>query len=104
MLKVSASAIAGAAVLGPNAFAQTDSAEMTVSRKVLVIGGHPDDPETACGGTMAILKDKGYDVVAVYLTRGGNPESRARLMRKRPLYEPKRQKMPAEFSVYVLFS
>lgn len=49
MLKVSASAIAGAAVLGPEAFAKSDSAEMTESRKVLVIGGHPDDPETACG-------------------------------------------------------
>ena len=103
MLKVSASAIAGAAVLGPEAFAKTDSAEMTGSRKVLVIGGHPDDPETACGGTMAILKDKGYDVVAVYLTRGESGV-KGRLMKKLPLYEAKRQKMPAEFSAYVRFS
>ena len=70
MLKVSASAIAGAAVLGPEAFAKTDSAEMTGSRKVLVIGGHPDDPETGCGGTMIKLKNAGFEVVSVYLTKG----------------------------------
>lgn len=39
-------------------------------KKVLVIGAHPDDPETGCGGTIAVLKQKGYDVVCVYLTRG----------------------------------
>lgn len=39
-------------------------------KKVLVIGAHPDDPETGCGGTIAVLKLKGYDVVCVYLTRG----------------------------------
>jgi LmbE family N-acetylglucosaminyl deacetylase len=70
MLKVSASAIAGAAVLGPEALAKSYSDEISGNRKVLVIGGHPDDPETACGGTMAILRNKGYDVVAVYLTKG----------------------------------
>jgi LmbE family N-acetylglucosaminyl deacetylase len=70
MLKVSASVLAGAAVLGPEAFAKTAQARSSASRKVLVIGGHPDDPETACGGTMAVLKDAGYDVVAVYLTKG----------------------------------
>ena len=70
MLKVSASVLAGAAVLGPEAFAKTTQAPSSAHRKVLVIGGHPDDPETACGGTMAVLKDAGYDVVAVYLTKG----------------------------------
>lgn len=38
--------------------------------KVLVIGAHPDDPETGCGGTMCLLADAGHDVVCVYLTRG----------------------------------
>ena len=38
--------------------------------KILVIGAHPDDPETGCGGTMALYSESGHEVVAVYLTRG----------------------------------
>lgn len=38
--------------------------------KVVIVGGHPDDPESGCGGTMARLADLGHDVVAMYLTRG----------------------------------
>ena len=39
-------------------------------KKVLVIGAHPDDPETMCGGTMLKLKTRGAEVVSVYLTSG----------------------------------
>lgn len=39
-------------------------------KKILVIGAHPDDPETAAGGTMCLLTDAGHEVVSVYLTRG----------------------------------
>ena len=38
--------------------------------KILCIGGHPDDPESGCGGTLAKLSAAGHDVTAVYLTRG----------------------------------
>lgn len=38
--------------------------------KVVVVGGHPDDPESGAGGTMARLADAGHEVVALYLTRG----------------------------------
>lgn len=38
--------------------------------KILVVGGHPDDPESGCGGTMARYADLGHEVVALYLTRG----------------------------------
>ena len=38
--------------------------------KIIVFGAHPDDPETACGGTMALLSQAGHEVVAAYLTRG----------------------------------
>jgi LmbE family N-acetylglucosaminyl deacetylase len=38
--------------------------------KLIVVGGHPDDPESGCGGTMARYSDLGHEVVAVYLTRG----------------------------------
>lgn len=38
--------------------------------KVLVAGGHPDDPESGCGGTIARYVDAGHAVTALYLTRG----------------------------------
>jgi N-acetylglucosamine malate deacetylase 1 len=38
--------------------------------KVVVAGGHPDDPESGCGGTIARYTDLGHDVTILYLTRG----------------------------------
>jgi LmbE family N-acetylglucosaminyl deacetylase len=38
--------------------------------KVIVVGAHPDDPETTCGGIMALLSGAGHEVISVYLTRG----------------------------------
>jgi LmbE family N-acetylglucosaminyl deacetylase len=38
--------------------------------KVIFAGAHPDDMETAGGGTMARYADQGHDVVSLYLTRG----------------------------------
>ena len=38
--------------------------------KILVAGGHPDDPETGCGGTMAACSSAGHEVVSLYLTTG----------------------------------
>lgn len=38
--------------------------------KLLVAGAHPDDPESACGGTIALYTDAGHEVVNFYLTRG----------------------------------
>ncbi|WP_197674898.1 PIG-L deacetylase family protein [Terriglobus roseus] len=38
--------------------------------KVLVAGGHPDDPESGCGGTIARYTEQGHEVVILYLTRG----------------------------------
>lgn len=39
-------------------------------KKALIIGAHPDDPESMCGGTMMVLKNNGCEVVCVYFTRG----------------------------------
>lgn len=38
--------------------------------KVVVVGAHPDDPETGCGGIMALYSALGHEVVALYFTRG----------------------------------
>ena len=56
-------------------------------KKVLVIGAHPDDPETMCGGTMLKLKEMGAEVVSVYFTSGeagirGKSHEEARTIRK----------------------
>ena len=71
MLKVAGSAFAGASIFGPSAFGNNkESAESNKVPKVLIIGAHPDDPETTCGGTILKLKEAGYEVVAVYMTKG----------------------------------
>ena len=69
MLKMAGTAALGAAVLGIPAVAGAQVPQRQ-RRKILVIGAHPDDPETGCGGTMCLLADAGHDVVSVYLTRG----------------------------------
>jgi len=56
-------------------------------KKVLVIGAHPDDPESMCAGTMLKLKAMGAEVVAVYLTSGeagivGRTHEQARTIRQ----------------------
>ncbi len=47
-----------------------ESAGSIGKMKILVIGAHPDDPETCAGGTMCLLTAAGHEVVCVYLTRG----------------------------------
>ena len=37
---------------------------------VLCVGGHPDDPESGCGGTLARYAALGHTVTILYLTRG----------------------------------
>jgi LmbE family N-acetylglucosaminyl deacetylase len=39
--------------------------------RILVLGAHPDDPESGCGGTMARHAQAGDEVWAIYLIRGG---------------------------------
>ena len=56
-------------------------------KKVLVIGAHPDDPESMCAGTMLKLKAMGVEVVAVYFTSGeagipGKTHQEARTIRQ----------------------
>ena len=38
--------------------------------KVVCVGGHPDDPESGCAGTLARYAELGHAVVIVYITRG----------------------------------
>lgn len=72
MLK-GAGAAAAATILG-NLPLNVNAAEPVTGggakKKILVIGAHPDDPETCAGGTMCLLRSAGHEVVSVYLTRG----------------------------------
>ena len=64
---------AAVAVAGLSTAATGDSEKAmdnAKKQKVVVAGAHPDDPESACGGTTALYTDAGHEVVHLYLTRG----------------------------------
>ncbi|HVX50005.1 MAG TPA: PIG-L deacetylase family protein [Chitinophagaceae bacterium] len=46
------------------------AARQTGKLKVVCVGGHPDDPESGCGGTLAKFVKAGHDVTIIYLTTG----------------------------------
>jgi LmbE family N-acetylglucosaminyl deacetylase len=70
MLKTASAAIAGTSLIGMEALASNTNTGTSPVKKALIIGAHPDDPETGCGGTMLVLKQAGYEVVSVYMTKG----------------------------------
>jgi len=39
-------------------------------KKIVCVGGHPDDPESGCGGTLAKFAAAGNEVTIIYLTTG----------------------------------
>ena len=39
-------------------------------KKIVVVGGHPDDPESGVGGTIPLLVRSGHEVTLMYLTNG----------------------------------
>jgi LmbE family N-acetylglucosaminyl deacetylase len=39
-------------------------------KKVVVVGGHPDDPECGVGGTVPLLVKAGHEVTLMYFTNG----------------------------------
>jgi LmbE family N-acetylglucosaminyl deacetylase len=63
----SLAAVAGATAL-PLASAEREAGAARLS--VLCVGGHPDDPESGCGGTLARYAALGHTVTILYLTRG----------------------------------
>jgi N-acetylglucosamine malate deacetylase 1 len=60
-------AIAGAPVAGGGASAAAPDETML---RIVVVGGHPGDPEYGCGGTIARYTDLGHQVTLLYLNRG----------------------------------
>lgn len=64
----SSSVIAPAILAG--AAPPTSSQQAARPPKVVCVGGHPDDPESGCGGTLARFSELGHRVTIIYLTRG----------------------------------
>src|SRR5438552_4432584 len=60
-----------AATALPGVAAET-KAERPAARslKIVCVGGHPDDPESGCAGTLARYAEAGHKVTIIYLTRG----------------------------------
>ena len=67
-------AIRTAAAFGVLRPLRADAAEPTSAAasalRVVCVGGHPDDPESGCGGTLARYIERGHHVTIIYLTRG----------------------------------
>src|SRR5436190_16174676 len=61
--------LGGAAALLPLA-AEAEASQEKKKLKVIAAGGHPDDPESGAGGTIARYADLGHDAVNLYLTKG----------------------------------
>lgn len=58
------------AASGSDACAQSNDVSPKGKLKIMVVGAHPDDPETAMGGTILKYTRAGNEVVVVYLTTG----------------------------------
>jgi len=72
LISLAAPATIGAAIGLNSTKAQGSKTSAPIGKKmkIVVVGAHPDDPETGCGGLMAIYSAAGHEVVSVYLTRG----------------------------------
>jgi LmbE family N-acetylglucosaminyl deacetylase len=63
-------ASAGLGFLSLPSLLKAQNNQQTQKQKIVCIGGHPDDPESGCGGTLAKLANAGHDTTIIYLTTG----------------------------------
>src|SRR5450755_1492706 len=68
--KDAVTAVTAATSLGLSSFIQAQPSRDRKNNKCVCVGGHPDDPESGCGGTLAIMANGGYEVTIIYLTSG----------------------------------
>jgi LmbE family N-acetylglucosaminyl deacetylase len=78
---------AGLGLLTLPGILRAESADQAEKKRVVCFGGHPDDPESGCGGTLAKLVNMGHEVTIIYLTTGeagieGKTHSEAAAIRK----------------------
>ncbi len=63
-------ATAGLGMLSLPSMLSAKQIEPDKNIKIVCVGGHPDDPESGCGGTLAKFAAAGHTVTIIYLTRG----------------------------------
>jgi LmbE family N-acetylglucosaminyl deacetylase len=61
---------AGIGLLSVGSLLEERSPKGAKKLKVCCLGGHPDDPESGCGGVLARFAQAGASVSIIYLTRG----------------------------------
>ena len=80
--------LAGAGLISLPSLLQADPRHQAQKKKIVVVGGHPDDPECGAGGTVPLLIKAGHDVTFLYFTNGDegiegkNHEEAAAIRRK----------------------
>ena len=84
--------IGATAAFSLSALAKSANVDNTKKMKVVCLGGHPDDPESGCGGTLSKLASEGHDVTIIYLTAGeagipGKSHSEAAIIRTKEAIE-----------------
>jgi LmbE family N-acetylglucosaminyl deacetylase len=63
-------ASAGLGLLSLTSLLNAQNQEAAGKKKIVCVGGHPDDPESGCGGVLAKFSNAGHDVTIIYLTAG----------------------------------
>ncbi|MFI5154068.1 MAG: PIG-L deacetylase family protein [Chitinophagales bacterium] len=63
-------AAAGLGLLPLSSLAELENISSARTLNIVCVGGHPDDPESGCGGTLAKFASSGHLVTIIYLTRG----------------------------------
>lgn len=74
------------------ALLQAQPATTSEKKKIVVVGGHPDDPECGAGGTVPLLVKAGHEVTLMYFTNGdegiaGKTHEEAAAIRKKESIE-----------------
>jgi LmbE family N-acetylglucosaminyl deacetylase len=62
--------VKGMAFLPLSAYVDPPIRGTIATLSIVCVGGHPDDPETGCGGTLAKFVKAGHKVTIIYLTNG----------------------------------
>src|SRR5438105_1817850 len=62
--------VAGFGLLSLPSLLNAQTNKQTGKKKIICAGGHPDDPESGCGGTLAKFANAGHDISIIYLTTG----------------------------------